>query len=80
VSSSFVQPAGALTVAGSASTSSVASSRSPDTTPLGLLTVVPLVTVDALRNAGSTGGALVVVNTWSPDALTCPNPSLLCTR
>src|SRR6266487_5582274 len=80
VSISSVHPAGPLTVDGSASTSSVASRRSPATTPLGFATVVPLVTVVRLRNAGTAGAAFVVVNVKSPDVLTCPYPSRLCTR
>src|SRR5215472_8112523 len=72
VSSSSVQPLGPLTVTGSASTSSVASSRSPAAAPLGLLTVVPPATDEALRKAGSGGGAFVVVKLKSPDVLTCP--------
>src|SRR5215510_12074012 len=70
VSCSRVQPAGAVTVTGSASISRLASSRSPATTPLGLLTVLPLVTVDCDRNVGGEGGGVVVVNVASADALT----------
>src|SRR5215472_15426220 len=76
VSISSVQPLGPLTVAGSASTSSVARSRSPAAAPAGLATVVPFVTLDWLRKLG---GADVVVNVRSPDVLACPNASVLCT-
>src|SRR6266545_3300230 len=74
VSRSRVQPAGAVTVTGSASISRLASSRSPATTPAGLAAVKPLVTVELLRNVA---GAVVVVNVRSPDAPVWPNASRL---
>src|SRR5262252_3718309 len=58
VSSSRVQPAGAVAEAAAPSSSGEARSRSPATTPAGFATVVPLVTLDFERYVG--GGAAVV--------------------
>src|SRR5215467_6808718 len=80
VSIRSVQPAGGVTVAGSASTSIVAISRSPAATPAGRATVVPFVTDVVLRNVIGGGGAFVVVNVKSPDVLVWPKASLLSTR
>src|SRR5438309_6944138 len=69
LSASIVHPAGAVTVTGSASTSSAASSRSPCAVPAGFATVVPLVTVDLARKVGGDPEVVKVASldvAWTP--------------
>src|SRR5689334_20767346 len=77
VSSSRVQPAGPVAAGEEPSRSSVASSRSPATTPAGAATDVPLVTADVERKLG--GGA-AVVNVASDEIARSPLTSRLRTR
>src|SRR5215831_7450964 len=72
-----VHPAGPVTVTDDASTSSEASSRSPDASPDGAATVVPFVTVEEERKAGI-GAAVVKVE--SLETLCRPEASVLLTR
>src|ERR1700730_6074940 len=69
VSGILVQPAGPVTVTGSASTSRLARSRSPATVPAGFDAVVPFVTVDLARKLGGEGGAEEGVKVLSPEVL-----------